>query len=312
MNTHKNARLTFLGRKTLIERIHRRGLNAAAADAGISERSARKWLARHRAEGDAGLVDRSSRPHRLRAALDARQRDTALTLRGDRLTIRAIATQQGVPVSTLRRWLASQGMNRLPRLNPPPPVVRYEHAAPGDLLHLDIKKLGRIVRPSHRVTGDRRDSVDGAGWECVHVAIDDHSRVGFSQAYPDETRESTIAFLRAAVAYYAGLGVAIARLLTDNGPAYRSKAFAAVCHELGIKHRFTRPYTPRTNGKAERFIQTALREWAYVATYANSAHRQAALQPWMHRYNHHRPHSALGYQPPISRIPRNNVSNLNS
>lgn len=312
MNSHKHARLTFLGRKTLIERIHRRGLKAAAADAGISERSARKWLARHRAEGDAGMVDRSSRPHRLRAALDAGQREAALTLRGDRLTIRAIATQQGVPVSTLRRWLASQGMNRLPRLNPPPPVVRYEHAAPGDLLHLDIKKLGRIVRPSHRVTGDRRDSVDGAGWECVHVAIDDHSRVGFSQAYPDETRESTIAFLRAAVAYYAGLGVAIARLLTDNGPAYRSKAFAAVCHELGIKHRFTRPYTPRTNGKAERFIQTALREWAYAATYANSAHRQAALQPWMHRYNYHRPHSALGYQPPISRIPRNNLSNLNT
>ncbi len=312
MNIHKNARLTFQGRKILIERIIRRGLQAAAADAGISERTARKWLARHRAEGDAGLVDRSSRPHRLRAALDARQRDTALTLRGDRLTIRAIAMQQGVPVSTLRRWLASQGMNRLPRLNPPPPVVRYEHAAPGDLLHLDIKKLGRIVRPSHRVTGDRRDSVEGAGWECVHVAIDDHSRVGFSQAYPDETRDSTIAFLRAAVAYYAGLGVAIARLLTDNGPAYRSKAFAAVCQELGIKHRFTRPYTPRTNGKAERFIQTALREWAYVATYTNSAHRQAALQPWMHRYNHHRPHSALGYQPPISRIPRNNVSNLNS
>ena len=312
MNSHKHARLTFLGRKTLIERIHRAGLGAAAADAGISQRSARKWLARHRAEGDAGLVDRSSRPHRLRAALDARQRDTALTLRRDRLTIRAIAMQQGVPVSTLRRWLASQGMNRLPRLNPPPPVVRYEHAAPGDLLHLDIKKLGRIVRPSHRVTGDRRDSVDGAGWECVHVAIDDHSRVGFSQAYPDETRDSAIAFLRAAVAYYAGLGVAIARLLTDNGSAYRSKAFAAVCHELGIKHRFTRPYTPRTNGKAERFIQTALREWAYVATYTNSAHRQAALQPWMHRYNHHRPHSALGYQPPSSRIPRNNVSNLNN
>jgi len=232
--------------------------------------------------------------------------------RGQRLTIRAIATQLSVPVSTLRRWLASQGLNRLPRLNPPPPVQRYEHVAPGDLLHLDIKKLGRIVRPGHRVTGDPRDSVNGAGWECVHVAIDDHSRVGFSQAYPDETQASAIAFLRAAVAYYSRLGVTIARLLTDNGSAYRSKAFAAACRELGIKHRFTRPYTPRTNGKAERFIQTALREWAYVATYSNSAHRQAALQPWMHRYNHHRPHSALGYMPPISRIPRNNVSNLNT
>jgi len=312
MNSHKHARLTFLGRKTLIERIHLTGLKAAAASAGISERTARKWLARDRAEGSAGLLDRSSRPHRLRAALDPHQRAAALALRGERLTIRAIATALNVPVSTLRRWLASQGMNRLPRLNPPPPVQRYEHAAPGDLLHLDIKKLGRIVRPSHRVTGDRRDSVDGAGWECVHVAIDDHSRVGFSQAYPDETRASAIAFLRAAVAYYASLGVTIARLLTDNGSAYRSKAFATTCCELGIKHRFTRPYTPRTNGKAERFIQTALREWAYAVTYPNSAHRQAALQPWMHRYNHHRPHSALGDQPPISRIPRNNLSNLNS
>ena len=312
MNIHKNARLTFQGRKILIERIVRNGIKAAAIDAGISERTACKWLARHRAEGEAGLFDRTSRPHRLRAALDAQQRDSALALRRERLTIRAIATELSVPVSTLRRWLASQGASRLPRLNPPPPVQRYEHAAPGDLLHLDIKKLGRIARPSHRVTGERRDSVDGAGWECVHVAIDDHSRVGFSQAYPDETRTSAIAFLRAAVAYYADLGVAIARLLTDNGPAYRSKAFAVACRELGIKHRFTRPYTPRTNGKAERFIQTALREWAYVATYSNSAHRQAALQPWMHRYNHHRPHSALGYQPPISRIPRNNVSNLNS
>ena len=312
MNSHKHARLTFLGRKTLIERIHLKGLKTAAADAGISERTARKWLARHRSEDDAGLLDRSSRPHRLRAALEAQQRDAALILRRRRLTIRAIATELSVPVSTLRRWLASQGMSRLPRLNPPPPVQRYEHAAPGDLLHLDIKKLGRIVRPGHRVTGDPRDSVNGAGWECVHVAIDDHSRVGFSQAYPDETRASTIAFLRAAVAYYSGLGVTIARLLTDNGSAYRSKAFAAACSELAIKHRFTRPYTPRTNGKAERFIQTALREWAYVATYSNSAHRQAALQPWMHRYNHHRPHSALGYQPPISRIPLNNVSNLNT
>ena len=144
------------------------------------------------------------------------------------------------------------------------------------------------------------------------MAIDDHSRVGFAQACPDETRSSVIAALRAAIAYYASLGVTITRLLTDNGSAYRSKAFAAVCGELGIKHRFTRPYTPRTNGKAERFIQTALREWAYAATYATSANRQAALQPWMHRYNHHRPHSALGYQPPISRIPRNNVWNLNN
>jgi transposase InsO family protein len=312
MNIHKNARLTVQGRKTLVARIVTRGLQSAAADAGISERTARKWLARYRAEGEAGLLDRSSRPRRVRTALTTEQQDTAVALRGERLTIRVIAARLERPVSTVRRWLAGQGMSRLPPLDPPPPLRRYEHAAPGDLLHLDIKKLGRIVRPGHRVTGNPRDSVDGAGWECVHVAIDDHSRVGFSHAYPDETAGSAITFLRAAVAYYAGLGITIQRLLTDNGAAYRSKAFAAVCRELGIKQRFTRPYTPRTNGKAERFIQTALREWAYATTYSTSADRQAALQPWMHRYNHHRPHSALGYLPPISRIPRNNVSNLNS
>jgi transposase InsO family protein len=312
MNIHKNARLTVQGRKTLIARIVTRGLQSAAADAGISERTARKWLARYRAEGEAGLLDRSSRPRRVRTALTTEQQDTAVALRGERLTIRVIAARLERPVSTVRRWLAGQGMSRLPPLDPPPPLRRYEHAAPGDLLHLDIKKLGRIVRPGHRVTGNPRDSVDGAGWECVHVAIDDHSRVGFSHAYPDETAGSAITFLRAAVAYYAGLGITIQRLLTDNGAAYRSKAFAAVCRELGIKQRFTRPYTPRTNGKAERFIQTALREWAYATTYSTSADRQAALQPWMHRYNHHRPHSALGYLPPISRIPRNNVSNLNN
>jgi transposase InsO family protein len=312
MNIHKNARLTVQGRKTLVDRIVTRGLQSAAADAGISERTARKWLARYRAEGEAGLLDRSSRPRRVRTALTTEQQDTAVALRGERLTIRVIAARLERPVSTVRRWLAGQGMSRLPPLDPPPPLRRYEHAAPGDLLHLDIKKLGRIVRPGHRVTGNPRDSVDGAGWECVHVAIDDHSRVGFSHAYPDETAGSAITFLRAAVAYYAGLGITIQRLLTDNGAAYRSKAFAAVCRELGIKQRFTRPYTPRTNGKAERFIQTALREWAYATTYSTSADRQAALQPWMHRYNHHRPHSALGYLPPISRIPRNNVSNLNT
>jgi transposase InsO family protein len=312
MNIHKNARLTPQGRKTLINRIRRNGLESAAVDAGISSRTARKWLARYRLEGDTGLFDRSSRPRRVRRALTTEQCQTAVLLRRERLTIRAVADRLKAPVSTVRRWLESQGMNRLPRLDPPPPVQRYEHAAPGDLLHLDIKKLGRIVRPGHRVTGNPRDNVDGAGWECVHVAIDDHSRVGFSQNYPDETVPSAIAFLRAAVAYYADLGVTIRRLLTDNGGAYRSKLFADVCRELDIKHRFTRPYTPRTNGKAERFIQTALREWAYAVTYQTSVERQAALQPWMHRYNHHRPHSALGYKSPISRIPRNNVSNLNT
>lgn len=180
-------------------------------------------------------------------------------------------------------------------------MQRYEHALPGDLLHLDIKKLGRIERPSHRVTGDRRDSVQGAGWEYVHVAIDDHSRIAFSAIYPDETQASVLAFLDAALTYYARLGICFKAILTDNGPAYRSRAMAVACKTLGLKHRFTRPYTPRTNGKAERFIQTALREWAYARSYGNSNERSQELRPWLHQYNWHRPHSSLGLSPPISR-----------
>ena len=181
-----------------------------------------------------------------------------------------------------------------------------------DLLHLDIKKLGRIVRPSHRVTGDRRDSVDGAGWEYVHVAIDDHSRIAFSAIYPDETQVSVVAFIHVALAYYARLGIRFKSILTDNGPAYRSHAMAAACRALGLKHRFTRPYTPRTNGKAERFIQTALREWAYARSYSNSNQRTQELRPWLHQYNWHRPHASLGLSSPISRagLDDNNVLTL--
>jgi len=188
-------------------------------------------------------------------------------------------------------------------------VQRYEHAAPGDLLHMDIKKLGRIARPSHRVTGNRGDTVYGIGWDFVHVAIDDHSRIAFSAIYPDETKESVHAFLLEALAYYARLGIRFKALLTDNDSAYRSHYFARVCRELGIKHRFTRPYTPRTNGKAERFIQTALREWAYAQTYLSSDHRTQQLRSWVHLYNWHRPHASLGHSPPISRsgLDENNV-----
>ena len=181
-------------------------------------------------------------------------------------------------------------------------MVRYEHEAPGDLLHIDTKKLGRIVRPSHRVTGNRRDSVDGAGWEMLFVAIDDHARLAFTAMHPDETKEQAAAFLRNAVAYYAKLGVKVKRLLTDNGAPFRSKLFAVTCAELGLKHRFTRAYRPQTNGKAERFIQSALREWAYGWTYQNSEQRTKALACWQHHYNCHRPHSGIGGVPPISRL----------
>lgn len=312
MNTHKNARLTAQGRRALIVRITSVGIHAAARDFAISTRTAFKWLARYRAEGESGLVDRSSRPKRLRSTLSESVGQQALSLRNQRLTIRTIAHELNLAYSTLRRWFAKQGLNRLPALQVPPPVQRYEHEHPGDLLHLDIKKLGRIVRPGHRMTGDPRDRTDRAGWEYVHVAIDDHSRLAFTGTYPDERAASAVAFLHAAVGWYASLGITIRRLLTDNGSAYRSYVFAAACRELGIKHRFTRPYTPRTNGKAERFIQTALREWAYAATYANSTERQIRLASWLHRYNHHRPHSALGYRPPISRAGVNNLSDINT
>lgn len=311
MNSHKNARLTVKGRERLIRRIAQIGTHAAALEAGISVRTAFKWKARFAADGLDGLLDRSSRPRQLRCALRPAQRQQALELRRLRLTIRAVAQSVNAPASTVRRALASAGLSRLPPLEPPKPIQRYEREAPGDLLHLDIKKLGRIIRPGHRMTGNPRDHISGAGWECVQVAIDDHSRVAFSQAYPDERIVSVVAFLKAALAYYQSLGVTIRRILTDNGPAYRSRIFFRVCRELGITHKFTRPYSPQTNGKAERFIQTALREWAYAQSYDTSTHRTAALDPWLHQYNYHRPHSAIGFQPPISRIPMNNLSNIN-
>lgn len=198
------------------------------------------------------------------------------------------------------------------KLEPPAPVVRYERATPGELLHLDIKKLGRILRVGHRITGQRLETHQGAGWEHVHVAIDDASRVAYSQVLPDEEALSASAFLRAAVAYYAGLGVTVKEIMTDNGSCYRSTDFAQTCRELGLRHHFTRPYTPRTNGKAERFIQSALRE--YARAYARSHQRIAELPRWLHCYNWHRPHASLAGQPPISRLglSRNNLLRLHS
>jgi len=236
------------------------------------------------------------------------------SLRRERWTGHRIARQTGLSKATVSRILRRFKLNRMRGLEPPPVVRRYEHEAPGDLLHLDIKKLGRIARPSHRVTGDRRDSVDGAGWGYVHVAIDDHSRIAFSAMYPDETRASVLHFLDAALAYYARLGIHFRAVLTDNGASYRSHAFASRCRALGLKHRRTRPYTPRTNGKAERFIQTALREWAYARTYQNLAERGQHLAPWIHEYNWHRPHASLGLSPPICRagLQRNNLLSLHN
>ena len=303
MDYHHHARLTIHGREQLAKSVveGRLSLCEAAAEHGLSRQTAAKWVGRYRELGVAGLEDRSSRPHRLRQPTSVELVARVEALRRERWSGYRIALQTGLSRSTVSRILGRLKLSRIRDLEPKLPVQRYEHALPGDLLHLDIKKLGRIERPSHRVTGDRRDSVQGAGWEYVHVAIDDHSRIAFSAIYPDETQASVLAFLDAALTYYARLGICFKAILTDNGPAYRSRAMAVACKTLGLKHRFTRPYTPRTNGKAERFIQTALREWAYARSYGNSNERSQELRPWLHQYNWHRPHSSLGLSPPISR-----------
>lgn len=312
MNSHKNARLSFEGRKLLIERIAVMGLMPAAEAAGISPRTARKWRDRFVEHGLQGLLDRSSRPLRTRTALNDALLQRIEQLRRQRMPMRRIATVVGLSVATVSRVLAHLSLSSLSALDPKEPVVRYEREAPGELLHMDMKKLGRIAAPGHRATGDPRDHTPGAGWEVAHVAIDDHSRVGFVQILPDEKRSSVTEFLHAAVAHYRALGVIIKRLITDNGPAYRSQVFAKTCQALGIKHTFTRPYRPQTNGKAERFIQTCLREWAYGRIWANSAERTAWLPSFLTYYNARRPHSALGYKPPASRIAGNNLLQLNT
>ena len=223
-------------------------------------------------------------------------------LRRQRCSYTEISLRTGLSRATLSRWLRQRGLNRLPKLGTTPPVVRYEHARPGELLHLDTKKLGRIARIGHRINADRRSRVRGIGWEYLHVCVDDHSRVGTAEMYPDEHGLTAAAFLERAVAYYASFGVRIRRVMTDNGSCYLSKAFRAACVRLNVRHLRTRPYTPRTNGKAERFIQSAMREWAYAHAYRRSAERTATLPLWLHRYNWHRPHHSIGLNPPISRL----------
>ncbi|UXC18155.1 MULTISPECIES: IS481 family transposase [Comamonas] len=304
MNTHKHARLTFARRLEMVKQMTLQGLDASQAGAlqGVTAQTARKWLGRYLWGGEAALADASSRPICSPKAICESKALLIVELRKRRMLQSRIASYAGVSASTVSRVLARAGLSRLSDLQPSEPVVRYEHDAPGDMLHIDTKKLGRIVRPSHRVTGNRRDSVDGAGWETLFVAIDDHARIAFTAMHPDEKTPQAVAFLRNAVAYYAGLGVSIKRLLTDNGAAFRSREFAAACNALGVQHKFTRPYRPQTNGKAERFIQSALREWAYGWTYQNSAERAQALHRWQHYYNWHRPHSGIGRITPMARL----------
>jgi transposase InsO family protein len=311
MDLHQNARLTFRSREALAKKIivEKVTLNAAAAAFNVSRKTAAKWTRRYRQLGTTGLYDRSSRPHRSPHQTNGELIDRVLTLRRQRWTGVRIAQTTALSRATISRILRRHRLSRARDLVPAVPVLRYEHPHPGDLLHLDTKKLARITRPGHRLTGNPRDETRGAGWETLHVAIDDHSRIAFSQLQPNERAHSTVAFLRAAVAYYQRFGITIRRLLTDNAPCYDSDLFAAACRQLGIRHLRTRPYTPRTNGKAERFIQTALREWAYARLYQNSDHRRAELDPWLHQYNWHRPHASLGQSPPISRsgLDRNNL-----
>jgi transposase InsO family protein len=316
MNTHKNARLTFARRLEMVQDITQRGVSRAAASMrqNVSMSTVRKWLGRYLAHGEAALRDRSSRPRRSPRAIAPGKALAIVEVRRHRLTQARIATSLGVSKSTVGRVLARAGLSHLKDLEPIVPVVRYEHAAAGDLLHLDIKRLGRIQRPSHRVTGNRRDTLRGAGWEFLFVAIDDHARIGFTDMYPDETKASALQFMRNAVAYYRSLGVQVKGLLTDNGSAFRSKDFAQACTELSIKHRFTRPYRPQTNGKAERFIQSALREWAYGFVYQTSLQRTDQLDAWIHHYNWHRPHQGIGGVAPMSRLKSscNNLLTLHS
>jgi len=314
MNVHKNARLTSWGRERLARAVlSGQTLEAAARAAGVCPRTARKWVARFEAEGAEGLRDRSSRPHRLRRPTPMAVVDRIAALRRQRWTGKQIAAELGVSPATVSRVLRRLGLNRIAALEPAEPIRRYEREHPGELIHIDIKKLGRFDRVGHRITGDRQAGRSRAvGWEFVHVSIDDASRIGFSQILPDEKKESAVAFLKAAVAYYLSLGVTVTRVMTDNGSCYRSKAFRNACRDLGLKHIRTRPYTPKTNGKAERFIQTALREWAYAQAYLNSEHRARELPIWLHRYNWHRPHGSLKSKPPISRlhIDRDNLLRL--
>ncbi|MGE0675159.1 MAG: IS481 family transposase, partial [Methylibium sp.] len=305
MDMHKNARLTPLGREHMVRMVlSGQTPQAVSAAVGVCPRTVRKWLERYQHEGVAGLQDRSSRPHRLYRPTEQARIEQIEALRRQRRTGEAIAAEVGVSAATVSRVLCRLGLNRLSALEPAEPPRRYQRERPGELIHIDIKKLGRFERVGHRITGDRtgQSNSRGVGWEFVHVCIDDASRIAFSQIKPDERKRSAVAFLKAAVAYYARLGVKLERVMTDNGSCYRSRAFKNACRRLRLKHIRTRPYTPRTNGKAERFIQTTLREWAYARAYGSSQQRAAELPFFLHHYNWHRPHGSLDHCTPISRL----------
>jgi transposase InsO family protein len=303
MDLHGNAALSWSGRRELARRVVDQGwtVRSAAEAAGVSVRCARKWVGRYRG-GDCVLLDRSSAPGRVANRTCPDRVAVIITLRRLRMTAAEIAETLAMPLSTVSAILTRSGLGWLGRLGLEQPI-RYERSRPGELVHIDVKKLGRIDRPGHRVTGDRSDRRDQGkkGWEYVHVAVDDYSRLAYAEVLTDERATTAAGFLRRALAFYRRHGVVVERVLTDNGSCYRGVVHALACRQLGIRHLRTRPYRPQTNGKAERFIRTLLTGWAYGAIYGSSNERTAGLDGWLWHYNHRRRHSALGHRPPASR-----------
>jgi transposase InsO family protein len=311
MKLHANARTCPKSRRLLVDRLEGSwSLRSAAEAAGVSERTAAKWLARWRAEGEAGLLDRSSAPRRSPSRLPADRLRAIEALRRLRMTAAEIAEVLGMALSTVSRWLGKIGLGKRSRLSPPEPPNRYERARPGELIHVDVKKLGRIQGVGHRISGSRASQRrrrqgrrSGAlGWEFVHVCVDDATRLAYAEVLPNEKGVTAAAFLRRAVAWFKGMGVRVERVLSDNGACYRSEVHAEACRELSMRHLFTRPYRPQTNGKAERFIQTLANRWAYGAIYGSSAERTAALPGWLDHYNFRRRHGSLGHKAPAARL----------
>jgi transposase InsO family protein len=311
MNLHANAALSLSQRRRMVGRVVEQGwsLTKAAEAAEVSERTCRKWVTRYRNEGESGLRDRSSAPHDIPHRTPADRVEVIECLRRLRMTGAEIAECLGMALSTVSAVLRRIGLGKLSRLEPPEPANRYERRQAGELLHIDIKKLGRIQGGAgHRVHGNRRRSPRGGGWEYVHVCVDDATRLAYVEVLADEKAISAIAFLRRAIAFYAAHGITVQRVMTDNGSCYRSTAHALACRALGIRHLRTRPYRPRTNGKAERFIKTLIAGWNDGAIYGSSRERSAALSGWMDFYNHRRPHGALDHKPPAARL--NELNNL--
>ena len=316
MNIHKNAKTTPKMRGLIVARRQAGETPDRIARAlGVSAVTVRKWLARHAAEGEAGLTDRPSRPRQLQTRASDGQRADVEALRRARQPFWKIAASVGLSRATVARIGKSCGLSHLSALDPRPQIIRYEKDTPGEMIHIDIKKLGRIEGIGHRITGDRTGQSNprsrkegGKGWEYLHLAVDDHSRLAYSEIFPDETRKSCLRFLFNALRFFRSPGVKVWRVMTDNGVSFRSKRYAKALRMLRIKHQRTKPYTPRTNGKAERFVQTSLREWAYATPYTHSDERRDALLPFIHNYNHHRPHFGINGKTPISRIASNNLS----